>query len=426
MPIERLAVGGRGLGHLADGRVVFVPGTFPGDRVLVRRIRLKKKFAEAEDSVLLEQAEDRIAPRCPVADRCGGCDWMPLALSSQRKYKLDLVLETLRRGARIKLEGIDATMHGGGAQWGYRSRVRLQIGDGQLGFFEDKSHSLVVPDSCAVCSTAVWSAVQKLREQLLADPSSFLGVRFAEVRVLGSSPPSVYFGVDPKLPVPDHARLRSSVGRAMAGLGMTSRLQEMPGARRPEVPPPERHEIHEGVYGYLPVGGFCQVNPEINRQLVRRILSWARRFGIRDFLDLYCGSGNFSLPLLATGTVGAGIEVDRDAVGCLEQAAHEQGWGGDFRAGSVADQAKRLADSGGRYDLVIVDPPRAGAKGAIPSIARMARKLVLMVSCDPGTLARDVAELVSAGYSVVGVEVFDMFPQTHHVESLVALVPPGV
>jgi 23S rRNA (uracil1939-C5)-methyltransferase len=166
-------------------------------------------------------------------------------------------------------------------------------------------------------------------------------------------------------------------------------------------------------------GVFTQVNPDVNAVLVEELVAGARARNVTRFCDLFAGVGNFALPLLATGMSGVAVELDVRAVDSARRAAREAGLPAD---GFVAQDAARFLASLGRpeppFDLVILDPPRRGAKDVLESVVRIGPRHIAMCSCDPVTLARDLATLARSGYELESVRGFDMFPQTHHLEAL--------
>ena len=189
---------------------------------------------------------------------------------------------------------------------------------------------------------------------------------------------------------------------------------------RTEVPV-QSYEPASGVPVLAPVGGFTQVNESVNQQLVSKVLEVAATASAESFLDLYCGSGNFSLPLLARGMQGVGVEQSREAIATARRGARALGLEAEFHAQAskafvqVAQRERR------HFDMAVVDPPRAGAKDVVRSLAKLKIPLIVMISCDPATLARDLQDLVAGGYRLRSVDGFDMFPQTHHLETLVVL-----
>jgi 23S rRNA (uracil1939-C5)-methyltransferase len=415
--IETLVPGGRGMGRLEDGRPVFVSGAFPGDTVLLQEVVEKSSFAEARARELVVASPERVTPGCPVHALCGGCDWMALGASAQENHKLSLLSQALTRVGKIPLEGVPFVFHRSPQTLRYRSRVRLQVKDGRVGFFSPKSHELIEVEDCLVSSEPAWSVVQEVRKVVKESPLVFTPVAHVEVRVVGHqlarANTSATFSPHPRGFSPSE---RAALSAAVEPLRtqMSVRLGSEKGALQVYSPSP-------GVDVLAPVGGFTQVNEAINQLLVARVVEEAVKHGARSFLDLYCGSGNFAMPLLKKGLTGVGVEASAEAIFAAKTSARMQSLDGQFFAEPCDRYLREASKQQRQFDLVVVDPPRAGAKGSIPHLIRLAPRLILMVSCDPATLARDLGPLVSSGYRLCSVEGFDMFPQTHHLETLAIL-----
>jgi len=403
-----LAAGGRAVARLADGRTVFLNRAFPGDLVRLRRGRVHRTFVEVDELELLEAGPPRQRPPCPDEERCGGCDWMGLSLADQRAHKAAILRQSLERVGGIAPERLPAELPVvAGAGLAYRRRVRLQLVGRRLGFFAGDSRTLVDVQHCHVCAPELWAAVVELRA-VLADeqqvPAELLrGIVGVELRVLeGAARPALRLVLAKGVPVPRQLLRR---------LSSFAFVDDDPALA-------ERFELCPGVYVLLPPGGFVQVNPEVNRHLLAEVLERARACGAKTALDVYSGIGNFALPLASMGIETLGLELSRQAVTYAERAAGQQALSATFRAGPADSLLAALAQRGERFDLVVLDPPRAGAKGLAPLLAQVCQRLLLMISCDPVTLARDARQLEEAGFCLERTTVFDMFPQTHHIESL--------
>lgn len=385
--VEDLAAGGRGVARWSDGRTVFVPGAFPGDVVRIKRGQLHASYVEARDIELLEPSLERQDPVCADAGRCGGCDWMALPLAAQRRHKLGILRQSLQRVGRVAPERLeDDWPILAGAGLGYRRRVRLHLEGRKLGFHSAQSHELVEVERCHVCAPEVWQAVTQLRELLAddtLDQSSLADVADIEVRWLDEAErPTVHLGL-------------------------------RPGAREPK-------ELSRRLAEFADLGAadFVQVNAEVNRHLLEQVLRIARASGARTALDVYCGSGNFALPLGRLGVETLGVEGNREAVRRARQIASEEGLAVSFEGGDAKVLLSELAAQGRTFDLVVLDPPRQGAKGLGALLAKLCGGALVMISCDPVTLARDVADLEKCGLRLTTTMLLDMFPQTHHIESL--------
>lgn len=407
--VEKIVPGGRGLGRLADGRVALIDGAFPGDRVRLPVARDRGGYVEGVAEVLQAGAPRR-EPPCPVASACGGCDFMELPLEAQRRMKLALVHEALRRTAQLELpEGAIALVSRGPAL-GYRTRLRLQLEGGRVGFYSARSHDLVEVERCAVGAEPLQAALAELCAHARRHAEAFAPFAHVEVRAApGAERCSLYFAGKPD------ARPSPASRRAVDELREEFTVTVRGDRRNPEL---ERFPLGD-VYLLSAPGSFTQINWAVNLALVDAVLEGAEERGARTFIDLYCGSGNFALPLLARGLTGKGIEVSEDAIACAVRAADEQRLtGGEFVAGDVSRLAERAAAAGQKYDLVVLDPPRAGAKDALGAVQSLASKAVVLIACDPVTFARDLRTLLELGLSLERITAFDMFPQTHHVECM--------
>lgn len=424
--IDRIVPGGRGFARTSSGKPIFVRGALPGDEIELLEVRDKKSFWEAERFELVTPSPERTIPSCADVRVCGGCDLMELNLSGQQRVKLGILQEALARTGGFSLEALpEVQIHSPGPHEEYRVRIRLQVASGRVGFYSAASHELVEVGSCRVARPEVRALLDRLRGVVRAAPRDFDGVQFAEVRVL---PPRSRAAEES----PASRRSRSSIFIALrpgGALSKTARrkLAELDAFAEIRVAgEPSRVEqtlwVTEEVFVLVPVGGFCQVHDEVNRSLVREVIHEVTRIGARSFLDLYCGSGNFSLPLAFAGLDGRGIEVSSESIDAARRGAEQQGLSQvEFEAGDVTRALDHLLKRGALYDSVLVDPPRSGAKSALEALARLARRQIVLISCDPVTLARDLKVLVALGFEVERIAAWDMFPQTHHVESLVVL-----
>lgn len=418
--IERLVPGGHGMGRLRDGRPVFAEQAFTGDVLRLEGVEDRKSFVFARKFDVVTPANSRRTPPCSDCKRCGGCDWMWIDDGEQLRGKADLITQALERVGRIAAPGPIFVRPSPRTQR-YRSRIRLQVKGGRVGFFARGSHELVEVSDCLVSSEEVWQLVRDLRQVVKEHPGAFVGVTHAEVRVLEGlatmqERASVHVSLSPsRSSAPKRKQMVSELRKALLPLESKAAVRIGPEATSVQgfFPVPDVRVL-------APIGGFTQVNEPVNRQIVERVVAEATRVGAKRFLDLYCGSGNFSLPLLHRGLEGTGVEYSAEAIEMARRQADASGLNGRFIA-QACDEYLRELREGATFDVVIVDPPRAGAKGVISELLRLRPPHLLMIACDPASLARDLGELVRGGYRLDVVEGFDMFPQTHHVETLAIL-----
>lgn len=416
--IEKLIPDGVALGRLDDGRVVMLNGAAPGDRVALEEFSEKKGLIKAQRWALVLASSERVQPLCPVATECGGCDWMMLSAAEQRRSKLSLLQQALRRTAKIT-EYTYAPLWAGERSHGYRSRIRMQLVSGRIGFRRRSSHDVVEPAQCAVSELALNDALVLLRQAAQKFPRALDA--FSEVEMAVDSQGSVALHFD----LAEHASATAETQALLADLAI--RFQISVGEVESGEPPWQRFELIDDVYLLAPVGTFTQVNWEVNRAMIRELCAGVQQRGIKSFLDLYAGAGNFSLPLLAKGLKGVSVEAVRASAHAAREAARRQSlnsgrfWGRDARRAVEALEREQR-----RFDLVIIDPPRAGVKHGLAQMAALSSGWVVLCSCNPVTLARDLRTLLDEGYELEAMQPFDMFPQTHHLETLAWLrVPPS-
>lgn len=403
--------GGHGLARHEEGRVLLVPGGLPGDRVLVHREDRRAGAARATEWRLSKPSPDRIEPICEVHAHCGGCDLMGLERQAQERAKVGLLKDALMRTAGLSEAELDGlTMTSAPQSFAYRNRLRLQIdAGGRIGFYRKGSRELVQPKRCHVAVPEIDRVLARLRKLTRRHPKALGGFAFVEVRVSTSST-SLYFELKPQVswvPVESTALLATLAQDFLVRTSADRAPQRY-----------ERFDLSERSYLYAVPGGFTQVNWAVNRLLVERVVGLASTAGSTDFIDLYSGSGNFSIPLLAAGLTGVGVEANAAAVAAASLAAREQKLPGRFVSGDALEYAKQAARRGAKFELVLLDPPRSGIKQGLEHVAALAPSHLALISCDPVTFARDLRGLLALGFCIQHLEAFDMFPQTHHLESL--------
>jgi 23S rRNA (uracil1939-C5)-methyltransferase len=399
------------MARLTDGRVGFVAGALPGDVIRVEARREHKGHVEAERWSLLTPGTARIEPPCPVARQCGGCDWMALEPTAQREHKLSLLEQALSRTGGFR-ELPELELESAGPELGYRNRLRFQIGErGELGFFARGTNELVVVPGCLVADPALERAFQGLRS-LAREFGAALG-RFAaaELRVA---------------PEPQRPSLRLEPRGSVDLLAPAQRLlQDELSARfdvsvtgREDAGVEQSFELPGGVTLRVPAAAFTQVNWAVNERLVADVVEGARSRSLTTFCDLYAGAGNFTLPLLSAGLRGTAVEGHAAALAAGRKSAERQGFTAEFVAEDVGRALTRLSRASRRFELVVLDPPRAGARDVLEKLVLVAARCIAYVACDPVTLARDLKWLAAHGFELEAIKAYDMFPQTHHFETL--------
>jgi len=407
--IEKLVPGGAGFLRLANGKGAFAPGALPGERICVETAAAHQAYLQARRWRLLDASPDRVQPSCPVQGTCGGCDLMTLSYPAQVQAKIGILRDALTRTGRFdslpELGFVAAEQ-----PLGYRSRIRLHVArDGRLGFFAENTRELVEIPGCPVAQPELDQALLTLRSIASRHRAALASFAEVELRVAPAGP---------RLAL----RLVPAARRFEANSPLVSELAQAflvsIGERSPAPEHDQRFPLPGGVELRVSGAGFTQVNWAVNQCLVQALLDGAEQRAVSTFVDLYCGAGNFSLPLLARGLSGVGIEGSKPAILAAKRAAAEQGLTrARFIAGDVKEMLAKLPRTES-FDLVVLDPPRSGAREVMPELIRRAPRYLAYCACDPVTLARDLRMLCDSGYSLSAVSGFDMFPQTHHFETL--------
>lgn len=420
--VERVVPGGDALAR-HEGVVVLVPGALPGDLVRVRLERGGRSLLRGEVVELLEAGPHRRPGEevCPRAEdgSCGGCDWPAARLSSHETLKAQLVLDALRRIGRVSEEAVPKVRWLGSAR-GYRLRNRLHVdGLGRVGFFARRSTDVSDLVACEVVSATLLERLAPLRAALAAFPAAE-----GELQTLE--------GVDGK-PLLGELRLESS--RADAAALADALLGPLDGVRvlAPDGKPAAsrgatslRLDVGKAAFT-VSVSSFFQAN----RFLLEGFLDEVRSFlddcavsgGLRHAVDLYAGVGFLARPLLERAASVEAVEVD--ASSSADLAANLASWSAEGLPSGTARRstAEAFAATGGleRSAVVVADPPREGISPAVRrALLHASPRHLVLVSCDPATLARDLLAL-SERYVLARLTLLDLFPGTHHVETLALL-----
>lgn len=401
--IEKLIPGGDGMARAAEGRIGFAHRVIPGEQLRVFASARKKGFTRATRFELLERSPERVEPPCVYAGRCGGCDWLHIEYTAQLRHKLGLLRDALSRVG--KLDALpELSIEPSPRALAYRNRIRVHVEQGKVGFREFGSHDLVDVVSCAVAAPELDRALSRFRAVLAAQPS--LPASFeAELRVAPSD---------------DRPLVRLSI---VPGNNLLAALEQEFVVAFPNVPVEsvQRFPFASGSWLTVPADAFVQVNWELNRLLVEALVQGAVARRCTRFLDLYAGAGNFSLPLLESGLSGVAVEGIGSAARAAGRSLSELRLPGEVVSGEVGACVQRLLEERQSFDLVVLDPPRSGAAEVVTRLGRLAPRHVAYCSCDPVTLARDLRELCAQGFSIEQIRAFDLFPGTHHFETLVWL-----
>jgi 23S rRNA (uracil1939-C5)-methyltransferase len=404
-----------------------VPGALAGEQVRVQRVRRHRGHDEARLLEILAASPARVTPRCEYFGVCGGCALQHLDRPAQLEAKQVVLLESLRRIGGLVPETVLAPL--AGPVWHYRRRARLSVRhvaakDRVLVGFRERASAFVTDmRHCDVLAKPAGELVGAL-----ADLISSLGIRRRapqiEVTVTEEGTSLVLRVLDP----PD-AEDRARLAEFAREHGVTWYLQ--PGGPETAQPlaghapePRYRLDDHDVEIAFAPTD-FVQVNGELNARLVGHALAQLAPRPGDDVLDLYCGVGNFTLPLARRAARITGVEGDEALVGRARDNARRNGLDNiDVHVADLAAGIELFPWARRPYDLVLLDPPRTGASGVLAQFAVWKPRRAVYVSCDPATLARDAGVLVREhGLRLRAAGILDMFPHTAHVEALAVLEP---
>lgn len=388
--IEKLVYGGDGLARV-DGQVALVPFVLPGERATVDVTAQKSGLLRAKLVEVREASEDRVVPPCPYFIRCGGCHYQHAKREAQMIFKGEILLETLQRVGRIPSCRIEVLA---AEPWHYRNRVQLHIHGTELGYREAHSNRFVAIEICPTASPRLNEAIAALRGML----RDARWPRFVSSLELFSNETQLQLNV-------------LETGRPVARRFFEWCAELLPGL----VPGPLDYSAAGHLYR-VSGGSFFQVNRHLIDAMVDLAMKDAQG---ESALDLYAGVGLFSLPLAARVAKVSAVESGISAIRDLRFNAERASLSVDAHQTSVD---AFLASLTATPDFVLADPPRSGlGKTAVAQLARLRPPRLTIVSCDPATLARDLAGLLRAGYRIQELTMVDLFPQTFHIETIVQL-----
>ncbi len=425
--IESLSHDGKGISHGEDGKVVFISGALPGERIRYRLTGRRRNFDSGRLVEVISPSSDRIEPACPHANDCGGCSLQQMDPQVQITFKQQTLVDNLQRIGKVNPEQLLPPLTG--ATRGYRRKARLGVryvakkGGALVGFREKSSGYLAVMDRCPVLVPAVGERITALRDLITALTQR---EKIAQIEVAGDDTQTmlVFRNLEP-LPTEDMERL-DRFGRAH---GLSIYLQ--PAGPQSVVPLNESHRVELGYsidhyqlnYRFLATD-FIQVNDTVNQQMVPTAVEMLELQPEDVVLDLFCGLGNFTLPIALKAAEVVGVEGDEGLVArARENAQRNHISNAHFFAVDLQQEESGGTWLNDRYSKVLLDPPRSGALEIVQKMETIGPDRIVYVSCNPATLARDADELVNRqGYRLASAGVMDMFPHTAHVESIALFI----
>jgi len=419
--IDRLSYGPAGIGR-REGKVVFVPGTVPGDEIEVVIDEEKKNYARGHVTALVSSSPYRRTPPCPYVMQCGGCPWQHMTYAEQLKAKEATVREQLQRIGGIPdppVLPIIAAPH----EWHYRHRIRVRVENNRrLGFSPLQSHNIVEVESCLIAGEASAFQLKTAREWMAALHTPLRHVEIVEQCQGETDGRFVLVGeADGMFRQSDDTVCTQFLRMHPAVSGL---LLFGNGGRRTWGTPVVTYDLGvDDLSLQVSRGTFTQVNLAGNQLLIAALLQLGDFQKEQRVIELYCGAGNFSLPIARRVSSLIGIESTFDAVADARANATRVGISNaQFLHASAKDGIHQLLQRSTRCEVIVLDPPRAGAAEVIEELPRLAAQAIVYVSCDPTTLARDIHRLHQIGYRLHRAQPLDLFPQTYHVETIALCV----
>jgi 23S rRNA (uracil1939-C5)-methyltransferase len=420
--IVSLTHDGRGVTHI-DGKAVFIDAALPGEEVEFLYTEIRRDYAEGKVVEVLTASEHRVVPKCVHFDVCGGCSFQHVDSATQIQIKQTLLEEQFKRIGKVLIPALWEPLTG--PHWGYRRKARMGVkyvakkNRVLVGFREKRHPYLAEMDSCVVLHPIVGTRLIALGEMI---EGLSIREKIPQIEVaIGDEQCVLAFRVLEPPTAADQERMLSFSKAHDLTICLQSKGPDTitPLDGEPEVIPTYALPDQGIEFKFRPAM-FTQVNYEINRLMVNRVLAALNLTKNDTVLDLFCGLGNFTLPLAKYAGLVVGVEGDLTLVKhARENARHNGIENAEFYA---ADLSKDISDqpwANRKYNKILLDPSRAGASEVLHYFKQWQPEQIVYVSCNPSTLARDAGILVNdMGYKLVKAGVMDMFPQTGHVESI--------
>lgn len=429
LEIDSLTHDGRGVGRM-DGRPVFVHGTLPDERVSFEYSEVRRDYAEGRLVDVLSASPLRVEPRCQHYGVCGGCSFQHVDDVEQIRFKQGLLLDQFQRIG--KLEGFPVFDPLRGPSWGYRQKARLGVkfvhkkGKVLVGFRERSSPFITEIDVCPVLDTRVGARLGAIAEMIhglsIRDRVPQIEVAMSDAQV------ALVFRILEDLSDEDRKRFEDFARDEGFDVFLQRGGPDSVVPLLSEVPPFLQYSIPESdVQFSFKATDFTQVNATINQKMIGRVIELLNPQPSDVILDLFCGIGNFTLPLARRAGHVVGVEGSAEAVERARQNASSNGiTNAEFHVSDLSKPVEGQPWAMQKFDKILLDPSRAGALEILERIPHWSPAQIVYVSCNPSTLARDASVLVQEhGYALLGAGVMDMFPQTAHVESIALLEKVG-
>ena len=420
--IEELSPEGRGVAHV-NGKVTFIDFSLPGEDVMFKYSRTSSKYDEGQAIEVLKASEQRVEPACEHFGTCGGCSLQHLEETAQIEAKQQTLLNHLQHLGGVQPVTVLPPLTG--PVLGYRHKARLGVRyvakkEKVLVGFREKAASFIADlHSCKVLHPSVGERLDKLSE-LIMSMDARQTIPQIEVAVSDDSTSLIFRHLEP-LSEQDRQKLLQFAQAENIHLFLQPGGMDTVRALWPENPPASFYMLsNQGIKIEFQPTDFTQVNPEINQKMVDRALEFLDLQADESVLDLFCGLGNFTLPMARLAAEVIGVEGAEEMVVKARDNARLNGIENvEFYAADLSADLKGQPWLQKKYSKILLDPPRSGAMEMLKYLGKLGAKRIVYVSCHPATLARDTRILVNDfGYQLSCAGVMDMFPHTAHVESI--------
>lgn len=425
--IESLSAEGRGIAHV-DDRIVFIDQALAGETVLFKYTKLSKNIAEARAIEVLKASPDRVEPKCSAFKMCGGCSLQHMNADKQLELKQKTFLDHLEHIGHVKAENLLPPLTG--PLWGYRHKARLGVryvrkkDRVMVGFRESGSSYITDTEQCEILHPSVGLLLTELSEYI-ARMEQKERIPQIEVAVGDNQTVLVFRHLDP-LPETDREILRELAIKHDLVIYLQAGSPDELEALYPLQPEVLYYELPKyDVRVEFQPSDFTQVNPEVNRNMLDRAIDFLQLNEKDQVLDLFCGLGNFSLPMARQCAQLTAVEGSQAMVKkARDNAAKNNIDNIEFHMADLYSEEIATAPwLKKKYNKILLDPPRSGADAVLRYLAKMDAERIVYVSCHPATLARDAGVLVNElGYRLSDAGIMDMFPHTKHVESMAVFI----
>jgi 23S rRNA (uracil1939-C5)-methyltransferase len=457
LSINGMGYEGEGVGKIEDF-TIFVPEALTNEKVKVKIVKVNKNFAFGKLIEVLEKSEDRTKPVCSIYKRCGGCQLQHFSYEAQLSFKKIRVEDCIKRIGKLKVKEIDSNENQQGEgviihdtigmnnPYRYRNKVQLPVGGKEdeikIGFYAQRSHEIIHMDSCNIQDKTAdvvvglvknWIKSYKIKTYKEEEHTGV--IRHIMVRKAFKTDELMVVIVTRTKELPHKDELISSICENIKGI--KSIIQNVNDKKNNVIlggycetlwgQDTISDYIGKFKFNISPLS-FFQVNPVQTEVLYSKALEYANLTGNETVFDAYCGTGTISLFLSQRAKMVYGVEIIPEAIENAKVNARENNVDNvEFIVGQSEKVIPKLIEDGIKADVVVVDPPRKGCERVLlESIAKMQPERIVYVSCDPGTLARDLAILEDSGYKTLEIQPVDMFPQTAHVETIVLMTNCGL